>query len=130
MIIALGWLVLAFVVAYAAARRGRSAIGFFFLSLIFSPLIGLLVLLVLPQRTAPEQSSGYLFCAACKRPTRADKPNCKHCGAQLNKPVPALAVTEDTKECPFCAETIKVAAVKCRYCGSDLNGGAPVSSSA
>lgn len=33
----------------------------------------------------------------------------------------------DTKECPFCAETIKAKAVKCKHCGSMLNENEPVS---
>jgi membrane protein YdbS with pleckstrin-like domain len=29
-------------------------------------------------------------------------------------------VTDDTKACPVCAETIKAAATKCRFCSADL----------
>jgi uncharacterized membrane protein YdbT with pleckstrin-like domain len=29
-------------------------------------------------------------------------------------------VSDDTKACPVCAETIKAAAVKCRFCNTDL----------
>lgn len=34
----------------------------------------------------------------------------------------ATAPAPDEKVCPFCAETIKKAAVKCRFCQSDLSG--------
>lgn len=43
------WLSLAFVVAIAASSRGRSGAGWFIISAIFSPLIGLILVLVLPN---------------------------------------------------------------------------------
>ena len=29
-------------------------------------------------------------------------------------------MSDDTKACPVCAETIKAAAIKCRFCNTDL----------
>ena len=35
-------------------------------------------------------------------------------------------IGNDTKECPACAETIKIAAIKCKHCGVMLNEIAPI----
>jgi hypothetical protein len=48
------WLVLAILIGSAAARRGRSGIGWVFISLIASPLLAAIVLAFLPDRRYHE----------------------------------------------------------------------------
>lgn len=88
-------------------------------------------------------------CAVCGKKlaapdTAAGMPGkCPNCGELVRIPggpsaspaastapvVQARAVQDEaTKRCPYCAETIKAAAVKCRFCGSMLGSGAPPTS--
>lgn len=39
---------------------------------------------------------------------------------KIEPPVAQPKISTDERPCPFCAETIKKAAIKCRHCGSDV----------
>ena len=45
----IAWLIFAIVVAIAAEARGRNPFGWFLLSVVLSPLVGLILVLVLPN---------------------------------------------------------------------------------
>jgi hypothetical protein len=53
--IVLAWIIFAFVVAIAAGARGRSGAGWFLISILFSPLVGLILVLVLPNLREEEK---------------------------------------------------------------------------
>ena len=48
MIIALIWIVLCFFIAGGASSRGRSGVGWFFISALLSPVIAIIMLVCLP----------------------------------------------------------------------------------
>lgn len=77
------WLFFAVVVGTYAERRGRSGMKWFFLSLLFSPvLMGILVLALGPAD--PDSSDNRrVRCPDCRELVRTDARKCKHCGTAL-----------------------------------------------
>ena len=85
------WLVGAIVVGIAANVRGRIGIGYFFLSLLISPLLGLVLVLVLPDKTKPSLDT-HIKCPHCAELVLPEASRCKHCQAELT-PQPARVKT-------------------------------------
>lgn len=89
------WLVFAVLVGVLANSRGRSGFGFFLLSVLLSPLIGLIIVLVIKNLSnvaiAAEQAviqqavsaETHVKCPDCAEFVRKEAKVCKHCGAKL-----------------------------------------------
>lgn len=87
----IGWLVLSLIVGAIAGKRGRSSGGWALLALVISPLLAVLILLVLQDRSrgaalaAAEQPTPetHVRCPDCRELVRAEARRCKHCGITL-----------------------------------------------
>lgn len=81
--IAIVWILLSLVVAVAAQSRGRTGLGWCLISLAISPLIGLLLILVLPSRANQPTPQTHVRCPDCKELVLKEARKCKHCGCAL-----------------------------------------------
>ena len=86
------WLFFSVLVGILAHNRGRVGFGWFVLSLLFSPLLMALLVLVLRNRAKPPAATPAnaapdgpeTRCPECRELIRADARKCKHCGSALS----------------------------------------------
>lgn len=77
------WAFLAALVGYMAATFNRSGFLYFVLSLILSPVIGLIVLLISGKKTDKPTPATHVKCPDCRELVLQDASKCKHCGCAL-----------------------------------------------
>lgn len=85
------WIGGSIIVAFIAMARGRTGLGFFLLSLLISPLIAFIAVLVAKNGDQIDQEEARTHGTA---------------GAY--------------RKCPSCAEAVRREAIKCRFCGVEL----------
>jgi ribosomal protein L37AE/L43A len=82
------WLIFSILVAVLADNWGRSGFGYFLLSIVLSPLIGILVLAISGKNSdelekAQITNNKLTKCPFCKELVKPDAVKCKHCGSDI-----------------------------------------------
>ncbi len=78
------WIFLCGLVGDLADKRGHDGILWFFFSLFCSPVLGYLVVELLPS-AADLMPVGYQPCPHCSRTVKAERETCPFCHTDLNK---------------------------------------------
>lgn len=101
------WVLFSVAAGVFASNRGRSGIGWFVLSLLISPLLGLIFVAVMKDLSRPNTTSSqpgpgtHVKCPACAEYVLPEAKVCKHCGAAL---APVAHYAQDQQQLAKIAE--------------------------
>lgn len=93
------WFVFSGLAAWIAESKGHGAGRVFLLSVLLSPLVGMIVALVLPRKRPDDPTpESHVRCPDCRELVRCDARKCKHCGSALvPQEVPGVMAGEKAK---------------------------------
>jgi len=83
------WIVFSVLAGIIGHAKGRSGFGFFLVSLLLSPLVGLIAVIAMPALGAPRPVSGLdrnddrVKCPHCAELILREAKVCKHCGRDV-----------------------------------------------
>lgn len=84
------WLILSILVAAYANSKGRSGIGYFLLSMILTPVLGLIITIAVEPNIDKLEERAILAgkrrkCPYCAELVKNEARICKHCGKEIAK---------------------------------------------
>jgi RNA polymerase subunit RPABC4/transcription elongation factor Spt4 len=120
--ILLWWFLFSVAAGIIAASKGRHGFGYFLLSMVLSPLIGLILTIALPSSAVAAVPAGptpatHVKCPDCAEFILIEAKVCKHCGCRLV----SGGVPDGKKQCPDCGRLNDASEEYCGVCGHSLH---------